>query len=121
MYVLDILRASLGTSASTSVAVLAATFLGPLGYVCEYPIKTKGHGTARRPPTSYKADYAHASLRIAVELDGPCHASRKQQGKDRKKDEVLQALGWRVVRIPHSSAVTLEGMGRKLRAIGILG
>jgi very-short-patch-repair endonuclease len=32
-----------------------------------------------------------------VEVDGGCHAERRQA--DRRRDAVLEALGWRVVRV----------------------
>lgn len=73
----------------------------PLGYCREYAIATAGHGTEHRPPTSYKADFAHPETKTVVELDGPSHRNRKQQVLDRKKDEVLIALGWTVTRVRH--------------------
>ena len=79
-----------------------ASLLQPLGYQREYPIKTKGHGTVENPPRSYKADFAHLESKTAIELDGPCHLSRARQDLDRKKTAVLQALGWRVIRIRHT-------------------
>jgi hypothetical protein len=73
----------------------------PLGYIREYVIKTRGHGTVHNPPLNYKADFAHPGKKIVVELDGPCHSNMKSKMLDKKKTEVLEALGWKVIRIKH--------------------
>jgi hypothetical protein len=75
--------------------------LEPIGYIHEYPIPTKGHGTAHRAKAAYVADFAHPTLMKVIEFDGPCHRPHKRQELDRKKTEVLEALGWTVTRIRH--------------------
>jgi hypothetical protein len=75
--------------------------LEPLGWLREHPVKTKGHETAHRVPTVYKLDFALLEKKVGLELDGKCHRGRAQQEKDRKKDEVLQSLGWTVLRLKH--------------------
>lgn len=75
--------------------------LTPLGYIMEYPIKTKGHGTQHSVPTCYKVDFGHPQKKIAVEVDGPCHRGYAKQVLDAKKTEVLESLGWKVARIKH--------------------
>lgn len=47
-------------------------------------------------PTHYKLDLARPDLKIGIEADGNSHYSRKEQ--DRKKDEMLDLLGWTVLR-----------------------
>lgn len=81
----------------TRVMELAAAILAPLGFIPEYVIKTKGHGTAHTPPRAYKADYANPVTRVVVELDGRSHLGQEQV--DAKKTEVLEALGWTVHRV----------------------
>ena len=76
-------------------------FLGRLGFTTEYPVKTSGHGTTHNPPTSYKVDFGNPVSKIAVELDGQAHRPHAKRALDQKKTEVLQALGWFVVRIKH--------------------
>lgn len=71
----------------------------PLGYIREYPIKTKGHGTNNKVPSNYKADFANIEKKIVVEIDGPDHNTTICKNRDRKKTEVLEALGWKVIRI----------------------
>ena len=47
-------------------------------------------------PTCYKVDIGHPGLKIAIEVDGNSHYSRKE--KDKKKDVKLASLGWTVLR-----------------------
>jgi very-short-patch-repair endonuclease len=49
-------------------------------------------------PSHYKLDIAHPERRIAIEVDGASHHSRKVQEKDLKKTRFLEARGWRVLR-----------------------
>jgi hypothetical protein len=88
----------------TPVQRMAMEVFGPRGFQREFVIRTKGHGTKHRPPTSYKADFANPTTRIVVELDGPAHSLARQE-IDKKKTEVLTALGWRVLRIRHGKEV----------------
>lgn len=87
--------------APVGMSMTMAALLVPLGYIAELPIKTTWHGTIHRPPNAYKVDFGHPDLRVAVELDGPKHRPRAQQVLDRKKTEVLEALGWTVIRVRH--------------------
>lgn len=48
-------------------------------------------------PTCYKVDLVDLERKIAIEVDGSSHYSRKDQ--DAKKDEMLNSLGWTVVRV----------------------
>lgn len=47
-------------------------------------------------PTHYKLDIANFSLKIAIDVDGNSHHSRRSQ--DAKKDAMLVSLGWKVLR-----------------------
>jgi hypothetical protein len=49
-------------------------------------------------PSCYKVDLAHSELKIAVEVDGESHKLKKWRFLDRRKEEVLRALGWTVLR-----------------------
>lgn len=49
-------------------------------------------------PHCYKVDLAHIESRLAIEVDGESHKMKKWQYLDRRKTEVLNALGWRVIR-----------------------
>lgn len=70
----------------------------------EYAIPTKvkrGNGY----PTNYKVDLANLQFKIAVELDGQSHRNPTRRNLDKKKDDFLLALGWKVIRIPNVEAV----------------
>ena len=92
-----------GGNGQPTIPIVAAyaEVLIPLDYVQELPIPTAGHGTEHKPPNSYKADFGHPELKIAIELDGQSHRPRERQAQDRKKTEVLEALGWKVIRVRH--------------------
>jgi hypothetical protein len=71
------------------------------GYQRELIIRTKGHGTAHKPPPHYKADFGNPETKQVIEVDGPSHRARARQLVDRKKTEILEALGWTVTRVSH--------------------
>ena len=56
-------------------------------------------------PTAYKVDLALPSAKMAVEVDGHTHNSPRQRALDRKKDECLRGLGWRVWRFSNRAAM----------------
>jgi hypothetical protein len=83
-----------------------------LGWPVEYSIPT-GH---RSWPCA-RVDLAEPALMIAVELDGGSHRSVKQRNRDRRKTEMLSALGWTVVRFWNSEIDrALAGVVSQLRA-----
>lgn len=53
-------------------------------------------------PHHYKIDIGSHKRMIAVELDGGSHYSIKQREKDLKKTEVLESLGWKVLRFTNA-------------------
>lgn len=87
------------------LALLIEAILTPLGFKREYPIRTKGHITQHKPPTTYKADFANPTTKTVIELDGPAHNPMERKALDRKKTEVLESLGWQVIRVPHKGVV----------------
>jgi len=62
-------------------------------------------------PTCYKVDLGMPSLKIAVEIDGNTHFSRKSI--DQKKDNKLSSLGWRVIRIKNPEVLKMKSMDRE--------
>lgn len=64
-----------------------------LGWTTEYSIPT-GNSSWR----SATVDIAYPPLRIAVECDGASHRSRMQKNRDIRKEAMLSALGWAVLR-----------------------
>ena len=51
------------------------------------------------PGGRYRFDFAHLEGKIDIELDGPCHFQSREE--DAKRDAVLRALGWKIIRIKH--------------------
>jgi hypothetical protein len=68
-----------------------------LGFPTEYAISTVGAVGASLPPC-YKVDLAVPHLKLAIEVDGRTHTSKKWKFLDHRKTEVLASLGWSVLR-----------------------
>jgi len=69
--------------------------LQPLGYVREHIVYWGRRGG--RGGEQYRLDFALIAEKIDIEIDGPTH--RRRQLKDAKRDYVLTALGWKVIRV----------------------
>ena len=65
----------------------------------EFPVKTLRAPGEGGWPSNYKVDIGFPALRLAVEVDGRGHRYRSVVEKDRLKEQRLQQLGWRVVRV----------------------
>lgn len=76
------------------------------GWVPELAIAT-GKGRGNGYPTCYKVDLGHPVLMIALELDGSSHRSPKRREMDQRKDALLRALGWKVLRLWNTEAESL--------------
>ena len=77
------------------------------GWVAEYIVPT------RMPrsdgwPTHYKLDLGDPQRRLAIEIDGHCHASPSRREQDRRKTAFLAANGWCVLRITNARALWLS-------------
>ena len=63
-------------------------------------------------------DFCRISKRKIVYLDGaPVHSSDKQQKHDNEIDELLEAQGWEVLRIPYQPPITEKGLAEILATI----
>jgi hypothetical protein len=69
-----------------------------LAWPTEYVVAT-GEGWK---PEHYKLDLAEPTLRIAVEVDGQSHRSKKVAAADARKDRWLREHGWSVLRFWNS-------------------
>ena len=68
---------------------------------------------AVRPPCI--PDFAARSERLIVELDGGTHGSDQAEAYDARRTAVLEADGWRVLRIPNNEAMlNREGVARAI-------
>ncbi len=52
-----------------------------------------------------KIDFAWPNLRLAVEVDGETHTRTKQIERDNRKQEVLKALGWTLLRVSYEQVL----------------
>ena len=77
------------------------------GWRAEFPLslgpRTPGY------PTHYKIDLALPERKIAVEVDGFSHGSRRDQ--DEKKEAKLRSLGWIVLRFSNRDILTWKASG----------
>ena len=90
----------------TPLILQLAQKIEPLGYRRELVVPTKGHKTGLRPPSNYKVDFGHLRKKIAIELDKRGTHRWGNREQDLKKDQVLEALGWKVIRIVHQAGAS---------------
>lgn len=57
-------------------------------------------------PSCYMVDIADPQRRLAIEVDGKTHRLRKWRFLDKRKTEVLNALGWSVLRFSNEEILT---------------
>ena len=83
----------------------------------EYPIITaRVKNQFISVPNSYKVDIALISLKIAIEVDGLSHGTKKWKFLDARKTEILNALGWKVLRFKNKEIMeNLEEVLTKIR------
>jgi hypothetical protein len=69
------------------------------GLPMEYPISLKiARGHFPCVPKCYKVDLAHPETKLSIEVDGKSHNSKKWKFLDKRKTEILNFLGWKVLR-----------------------
>ena len=63
-------------------------------------------------------DFCWMNKRKIVYLDGiPVHSRDKQQERDNEIDELLEAQGWDVLRIPYNPPITEKGLSEIMATI----
>ena len=84
----------------------------------EHAIPThKAQGMFPSLPPCYKVDVACPVSRLAIEIDGKSHLTRKWRFLDARKTSVLCALGWRVLRFTNERVrKDLSGVLTEIRA-----
>lgn len=50
------------------------------------------------PPKCYKVDLADPETKLAIEVDGNSHLTKKWRFLDARKTEILSLIGWSVLR-----------------------
>lgn len=67
-------------------------------------------------PPCYKVDIADPARMLAIEVDGRTHGTKKWQFLDKRKTDVLNALGWSVLRFSNERVDSdLEAVLREIR------
>lgn len=93
-----------GNSQPTTPQILLAD---ALGLPMEYAIPTAPvAGKFPSLPHNYKVDIADPETKIAIEVDGRTHRQPKWKFFDRRKTEILNALGWQVIRFTNEQVLT---------------
>lgn len=91
--------------------LLAAT----LGWEIELPVKLAEHipkggkreyTDANGWPTCYKLDIGNRELKIGIEVDGKGHRWKYKKEKDKKKEDALKPLGWKVLHFTNEEIMT---------------
>ena len=86
-----------GNGQLTQPQITLATALGaPMEYVIGVPTWVADHHQS--PPRHYKVDLAIPELKLAIEVDGRSHKTKKWKFLDRRKEAILKLLGWTVIR-----------------------
>src|SRR3990170_783293 len=85
-----------------------------LGWPAEVPIPTKIKNWTRVVP-----DLVCLDAKIALEMDGLSHNTRRQRIIDRKKEYILASLGYTVVRVPNHLASEQTASWLKLLALDL--
>lgn len=81
--------------------------------IVNLPVQAPGTGE------SFRIDLAYPSQRIAIEYDGDWHRTdRSRFRRDRRKDDVLHELGWRVVRVVDSDLLSPSAFLGRLEHLG---
>jgi very-short-patch-repair endonuclease len=77
------------------------------GYPMEHPINTSEvKHLFQSVPNSYKVDLAEPSIKLAIEVDGKTHRLKKWKFLDKRKTEILNSLGWTVIRFTNEEVET---------------
>lgn len=77
------------------------------GFPVEYVIPTAPvAGQFPSLPPCYKVDLADPAHMLAIEVDGKMHRQKLWRFLDRRKTEVLNALGWSVLRFSNEQVMT---------------
>lgn len=65
-------------------------------------------GTKGRGYGYFKIDVACKKLMIGIECDGVSHFSDKAKDRDKRKNEELKKLGWRIIRLRNNSITKMK-------------
>lgn len=97
------IRGGNGTGPSPMEARLLSAL--PAEWVLSLAVPTRtGRGSGY--PNHYKLDLALPSAMLGVEIDGASHCALSRQEQDAKKQDLLESLGWTVLRFTNDQVQT---------------
>ena len=64
----------------------------------------------------FYADIAFPEQMLVIEYDGEDHKDAKQRARDARKDEILESIGWTVLRVRKQELYSLERLHNLIRA-----
>jgi hypothetical protein len=73
-------------------------------WIVEYVLVLGIYG-GKEYPNHYKIDIANPSLKIAIEIDGASHQAIERKVQDRKKENKLKEMGWKVIRFKNNEVL----------------
>jgi hypothetical protein len=77
------------------------------GFPMEHPIETATvKHLFKSVPNAYKVDLAYVENKLAIEVDGASHKLKKWKFLDKRKTEILNSLGWTVIRFTNQEVET---------------
>lgn len=98
-----VVRGGNGRPMPKAQAVLLAA-LGQ-GFEAEHVVPTREPRKPGGYPTHYKLDIANPAARVAVEIDGGSHRAIARREADARKDQLLTALGWTMLRFTNKEVL----------------
>lgn len=98
------IRGGNGTGMTKAEAVVRAVL--PAYWIWSFPVPLGARQQGY--PTNYKLDFANPSKRLGLEIDGASHGMHSRKIQDKKKEAKLAELGWSVLRISNTQALSLS-------------
>lgn len=94
---------------SSKLELMVKEILDPLGFTHNFLIPfQKG---------SYAIDFAFVDKKFGIEIDSKLHDNSKYKDRDQRKDEYLQSLGWKIVRISVRNIKEVETLLSRIREV----
>jgi very-short-patch-repair endonuclease len=85
--------------------------------------RLRKHGVVVRrqhPIGSYVVDFAIAKTRLVIEIDGGVHTLSHVAERDLARQNEIESLGWRVIRIPSEIALSADHLLERIqRELGL--
>ena len=76
------------------------------GWYAEHVVPTRELKINKKYPTCYKIDIANPKIMLGIEVDGESHNALVRQTQDKKKTELLNSLGWTIIRFKNKEVMS---------------